>query len=243
MISKSYFPSSGDYLLDKLDHFRTLYGESAYQGDSFPICLGKTNYLDFNDLNKYDGHHGFHVSQFSENNTWVRLPWQIEHIPYTTPILVPILQSNDYDSGTTLSEDLDTTETGVDVGDGTKFEVGKIISIDGEIMEITNISSNTLTVIRSAVDPKTGMRPFPNTHTTGAVITIVPRRGYRVCGIVSPRFDLEQTKTNYENDSVPGYQDMPLFLEGDDFKNWFRSEFVEPYPGVEGIFVSYWGSI
>ena len=47
-----------------------------------------------------------------------------------------------------LNEALDTTETGVDVDDGSKFANGDYILIDQEIMKVTGVSSNTLTVTR-----------------------------------------------------------------------------------------------
>lgn len=52
---------------------------------------------------------------------------------------------------TRLNEDLDTSETGVDVDDGTMFRAGEIILVDDEYMEISSISSNTLTVTRAAL--------------------------------------------------------------------------------------------
>lgn len=51
-------------------------------------------------------------------------------------------------SSATLAENLDTTETGVDVSSGTAFEVGQTILIGTEQMWISAISSNTLTVTR-----------------------------------------------------------------------------------------------
>ena len=52
-------------------------------------------------------------------------------------------------SGAVLAEALDTSETGVDVGDGTKFNVGDGIQVDSEIMLVTAINTNTLTVTRA----------------------------------------------------------------------------------------------
>ena len=49
---------------------------------------------------------------------------------------------------TLIAEALDSSETGVDVDDGDYFEVGDYIRIEDEIMEVTAISTNTLTVIR-----------------------------------------------------------------------------------------------
>ncbi len=51
-------------------------------------------------------------------------------------------------SGATLEEDLDDSETGVNVSDGTLFNIGQTIKIDDEEMNITGISTNTLTVVR-----------------------------------------------------------------------------------------------
>ena len=50
-----------------------------------------------------------------------------------------------------LNEALDTSETGVDVDDGSKFANGDFILIDQEIMKVTGVSSNTLTVTRAVV--------------------------------------------------------------------------------------------
>ena len=47
-----------------------------------------------------------------------------------------------------LAEALDGTETGVDVDDGDFFRVGDLIRVENEIMEVTGISTNTLTVLR-----------------------------------------------------------------------------------------------
>jgi hypothetical protein len=50
-----------------------------------------------------------------------------------------------------LNEALDTSETGVDVDDGSKFANGDFILIDQEIMKVTGVSTNTLTVTRAVV--------------------------------------------------------------------------------------------
>jgi len=47
-----------------------------------------------------------------------------------------------------LAEALDSSETGVDVDDGTEFAVGQVILVGSEQMKISAISSNTLTVTR-----------------------------------------------------------------------------------------------
>ncbi len=52
------------------------------------------------------------------------------------------------DSGTATAEELDATETGVDVVDGTKVEVGNTILVESEQMYVTAVATNTLTVVR-----------------------------------------------------------------------------------------------
>lgn len=47
-----------------------------------------------------------------------------------------------------LNEALDNSETGVDVDNGAFFQVGQVIKVDDELMLVTSISSNTLTVVR-----------------------------------------------------------------------------------------------
>ena len=47
-----------------------------------------------------------------------------------------------------LNEALDATETGVDVDDGSKFAANDYILVDQELMKVSSVSTNTLTVIR-----------------------------------------------------------------------------------------------
>ena len=47
-----------------------------------------------------------------------------------------------------VDEAIDGSETAIDVDEGAYFFVGDLIRVDDEIMEVTSISSNTLTVIR-----------------------------------------------------------------------------------------------
>lgn len=63
-----------------------------------------------------------------------------------------------------LAEDLDTSETAVDVDDGTEFAVGQTYQIDDEDSYVQAISTNTLTVER-AVNGTTAA-----IHSTGAAI-------------------------------------------------------------------------
>ena len=67
-------------------------------------------------------------------------------------------------SSATLAEDLDDSETGVDVSDGTQFARGNVFTIDSERMYVVSIATNTLTVTR-------GLATTAATHTSGAAIT------------------------------------------------------------------------
>jgi len=58
------------------------------------------------------------------------------------------LSTSDTDSGETLAEALDNSETGVDVSDGSAFSINQYIRIDNEYMFIQSISTNTLNVLR-----------------------------------------------------------------------------------------------
>lgn len=69
-------------------------------------------------------------------------------------------------STATLAEDLDASETGVDVTSGAVFTPGQVIEIDGERMEISAISTNTLTVERG-INGTTAAA-----HTSGAAIRV-----------------------------------------------------------------------
>ena len=73
-----------------------------------------------------------------------------------TTVLVPSFGLNGTsgpDSTATVNEIMDTSETGMDVSDGTLFTIGEIVRVTGsngnENMLVTNIVSNTLTVTRA----------------------------------------------------------------------------------------------
>lgn len=48
----------------------------------------------------------------------------------------------------TLAEAVDQGETAIDVVDGTKFKEGDIIKVESELMYVSSVSSNTLTVVK-----------------------------------------------------------------------------------------------
>lgn len=65
----------------------------------------------------------------------------------------------------TIAEDLDNSETAVDVADGTLWKAGDVLLVDSEKMWVASVASNTLTVVRGwgATDAAT--------HTNGATLT------------------------------------------------------------------------
>ena len=68
---------------------------------------------------------------------------------------------------TTLAEDLDASETGVDVGSATGIVATDIIDIGGELMLVGSISSNTLTVTRGHGGTTA------TTHDSGELVRLV----------------------------------------------------------------------
>ena len=77
-----------------------------------------------------------------------------------------------------LNEALDTTETGVDVDDGSKFANGDYILVDQEVMKVTGVSSNTLTVTRQLTtnEGTTTVSAGSHdaaTHADNTVVTII----------------------------------------------------------------------
>ena len=85
-----------------------------------------------------------------------------------------------------LNEALDATETGVDVDDGSKFANGDYILVGQEIMKVTGVSSNTLTVTRgltnntgttavvvSSGPPATGGSHAATSHADNAAVTLI----------------------------------------------------------------------
>lgn len=72
---------------------------------------------------------------------------------------------------TTIAEDLDDSETGVDVatGTGSYFRQGDIVSVDSEYMLVTSVSTDTLTVTRAYGSTTAAA------HTSGATITLLTR--------------------------------------------------------------------
>lgn len=70
-----------------------------------------------------------------------------------------------------LNEDLDGTETGVDVTDGTKFKAGYLIQLgsSGEKMRVVSVSSNTLTVNRGYAGTTAAIVTKANCNAAGGI--------------------------------------------------------------------------
>ena len=102
---------------------------------------------------------------FSEKNL---RKFKIANWPSTK---VELLEDSMSPFTTTIAEDLDNSETGVDVasGKGEYFRKGDVIKIDSEYMLVASVSGDTLTVLT---------RPFAGSaasHSNGATIEIVTR--------------------------------------------------------------------
>jgi hypothetical protein len=67
-------------------------------------------------------------------------------------------------TASTLNEDLDTSETGIDVADGTAFAVGNLSRIGNELCYVSNVATNTLTATRGENGSTAA------THTTGGAV-------------------------------------------------------------------------
>ena len=69
--------------------------------------------------------------------------------------------------GTITNEFLGVTETGLDLTSSVGFSTGDFLQIESEIVRITNIVSNELTLLRGVLGTK------PTTHQINAAIKIV----------------------------------------------------------------------
>ena len=76
------------------------------------------------------------------------------------------LYSRAWLDASTLNEDLDTSETGIDVVAGSAFSVGNIARCDDEIFYVSGIATNTLTATRGENDSTAA------THDNGTTVKI-----------------------------------------------------------------------
>lgn len=70
-------------------------------------------------------------------------------------------------TASTLAEALDAVETGIDVAEGTYFRRSDVVKVDSELMHVTSVSGNTLTVVRGYAGTTAA------THSSAAAIDIV----------------------------------------------------------------------
>lgn len=130
----------------------------------------------------------------------------------------------------TIAEDLDDSETGVDVatGTGSYFRYGDVIMVDSEKMLVTSVSTDTLTVVRSWGDPAAAA------HSNGATLTLVTRamnegatyttghttvttQPYNYTQIISEAASVSKTElamTRYGIADALDYQVAKLFADG-----------------------------
>lgn len=112
-----------------------------------------------------------------------------------------------------LAEDLDNSETGIDVTDGSKFQKYNVIQIDDERMWVSaEPSGNTLTVVRGGSIGSTAA-----THSNGATIYIVSSAAPENVGAIGSATARGVTVTNY----------MQLFMRG--LKVSMRQEYGGSY--------------
>lgn len=96
-------------------------------------------------------------------------------------------------SATTLAEDVDISETAIDVASGSAVEVGWTLLFDSEQVYVTSIASNTLTVTR-AVNGTTAA-----THANGATVSY-----YRYPAAVSEAVVIQASRINRRRDAPFG---------------------------------------
>jgi len=105
---------------------------------------------------------------------------------------------------TTLAEDLDDSETGIDVTDASNLAVDDIITVDSEKMLITAISTNTLTVTREVFGTSAA------THDNGdAVTTDTWGNNQRLWPIVTLSNNHKAASSSYTfNTNIPADTDI-----------------------------------
>lgn len=100
----------------------------------------------------------------------------------------------DYDAGNEalLSENLNTTETHVDVNDTSSFSNGDRIIIDSEIMRITSVTSNSITVNRAYSST------IAEVHQSGAQINLLTTADDKLI-IVGDDFGFSESTSFFES--------------------------------------------
>ena len=109
---------------------------------------------------------------------------------------------------TTLAEDLDNSETGIDVADASGLSTSDFIKIDNEIMDITGISTNTLTVTR-AYQGSTAA-----THSNGTSVDSITCDNWSVTGSGATVNKEEQTTSPTNYAVLSGNNSARLYVPG-----------------------------
>ena len=119
------------------------------------------------------------------------------------------------DSEANLNEVLDTSETGVDVTDGSKFSENDIILIDSEYMLVTNVASNTLTVARNYYSSNY----FASNHGNGKDIYIVKAIDTSADGVMTQQVIIKKHIQRNQDASVTvkDYNNFTLQITHQDY--------------------------
>lgn len=100
---------------------------------------------------------------------------------------------------TLLNEALDSSETGVDVDNGSLFVIGDVIQVEAEQMQVTDISTNTLTVTRGYNST------IAATHADNTEVGVYKRAYFKLMAPIAPqavdRFPGKVTIGDYSKDS------------------------------------------
>ena len=109
---------------------------------------------------------------------------------------------------TTLEEDLDDSETDVDVKDASGLSTSDFIKVDNEVMDITGISTNTLTVTRAYQGTAAA------THDDGASVSSVSCDNWSVTGSGASINQEEQTTSPTNYAVLSGNNSARLYVPG-----------------------------
>lgn len=127
-----------------------------------------------------------------------------------------ILNDNPYND--TCTEAMDTTETGLDVTDGTEYQEGNLIEFqdDGELCLVRSVSSNTLTVVRNYQFSVTATAGTGTSHSISTEILKDPL--YRYSQIVLAVADVLLNLWPYV------YRKYPLSLTPSTISDWYNAD-------------------
>ena len=119
-------------------------------------------------------------------------------------------QPTKVDSTSDTAEELDATETAIDVDDGDDFTVGDGIQIESEAMRVTAISTNTLTVVRGIQSTTAA------THSTNTDVFIIGP----VVGETARVTDVSFSGSNSQLTVAPGF--TASLVSGTDYEIHYK---------------------